>query len=83
MTKLRLPAALERGCHSCGPRLLVQRESEPAASPPAWALWLPQPGSEVGGWTCEPGSHPGTEWSHGQVEHTASEVSPSLEKEII
>ena len=81
--KLHLPAALEQGCRSCSPGLLVRRENEPAASLAVWALWLPHPGSEVGGWTCIPRSHPGREWSHGQVEHMASEVSWSPEKDVI
>lgn len=83
MIKLCLPAALGPGCRLCGPGLLVCKESGPAASLPVWALWLPHPGSEVGGWTCIPGSHLSTERSHGQVQHVASEVSWNPEKDII
>jgi len=82
VVKLRLPTALERGCRPCSPGLLARRQSEPPDSLPPWALWLSHPGSGLGGWTRVPGSCPGTEGSHGHIEHMASEVSWGPQKNI-
>lgn len=70
-----LPAALVWGCCSCSPGLLVWRDSEPAASIPAWALWLSHLEVRWRGWTCLAGSHSVTEWCHSRSEYMSSEVN--------